>query len=161
MGTPGSSCINQTFSEYIRPSFITASYLLHQNKLPSLPFLNVMRPGGAQRPRSYCKRCWINSVIEHINLLPVQMPISPPAPQRLLMSIKCRRRKKKSPIQLADNILYPRPLFHHRLLSVIYSSPLLFLQTSTLFIPARKTIRGRNVSSWSERDRQVSKRTAF
>ncbi|GAA6106141.1 uncharacterized [Tachysurus ichikawai] len=44
----------------------------------------ITQPAFSQRdaakrnsaPGSYCKRCWINSVIEHINLLPVQMPIS-------------------------------------------------------------------------------------
>lgn len=45
----------------------------------------ITQPAFSQRdaakrspaPGSYCKRCWINSVIEHINLLPAWMPIQP------------------------------------------------------------------------------------
>lgn len=74
----------------------------------------ITQPAFSQRdaakrspaPGSYCKRCWINSVIEHINLLPVQMPISPPAPQRLLTSIKCREKKNpQSSWQIISSIL--------------------------------------------------------
>lgn len=74
---PGPASIRS--SEYIRGIFIMPSYLLHHNKLPrhaGRPFSECSVAKRALAQGSFCKHCWINLPIEHINLSPVQMPTS-------------------------------------------------------------------------------------